>query len=115
MGVNICNTDKKIGFIGAGKMASAITGGIVKSGFIDSKNVFAFYVSPEALKSAKENFNVNTRIFIALLGDRVYVVVIATKPFVAQDVLKEVGGTTTGKLVIFGMAGFTTSKIEAVL
>ena len=115
MGVNICNTDKKIGFIGAGKMASAITGGIVKSGFIDSKNVFVFDVSPEALKSAKENFNVNTADSIALLADSVDVVVIATKPFVAQDVLKELGGHTTGKLVISVMAGVTTSKIEAVL
>ena len=32
---------KKIGFIGAGNMAGAIIGGIVKSGLVKSENVIA--------------------------------------------------------------------------
>ena len=34
---------KKIGFIGMGNMASAIAGGIIKSGFIDGKNVYEIF------------------------------------------------------------------------
>ena len=40
--------EKKIGFIGAGKMATAIAGGIVNSGFFDKKNVFAYDINENA-------------------------------------------------------------------
>lgn len=40
---------KKIGFIGMGNMASAIAGGIIKSGFIDGKNVYAFDIDSDKL------------------------------------------------------------------
>lgn len=115
MSVNICKTDKKIGFIGAGKMASAIIGGIVKSGFAPKDNIFAFDVSPAALNSAKESFGINTISSINELVKNADVIVIATKPFVISDVLKELEGKTKDKLVVSILAGVTTKKIEASL
>lgn len=44
---------KKIGFIGMGNMASAIAGGIIKSGFIDGQKVYAFDI--DRVKLAKMN------------------------------------------------------------
>lgn len=115
MGVNICNTNKKIGFIGAGKMASAIMGGVIKSGFASSQNIFAFDVNQKALDIAKTNFNINTLTSINDLVKSVDVVLIATKPFVIDDVLAELKDITGSKLVISILAGVLTKKIESVL
>lgn len=115
MSVNICNTGKKIGFVGAGKMASAIMGGIIKSSFINPDNIFVYDVSDNALKSANINFGVNTLNSIDELANCVDVIVIATKPFVIADVLEELEGKTQNKLVVSILAGVTTSRIESVL
>ncbi len=112
MSVNICNKYKKIGFIGAGKMASAIIGGIVKSGFAPCENIYAFDVSDKALKAVKENFGINCVDSIANLAKVADVIVIATKPFVIADVLNALEGNTCDKLVVSILAGVTTAKIE---
>ena len=48
---------KKIGFIGMGNMASAIAGGIIKSGFIDGKNVYAFDIDSDKLAKMNSKFD----------------------------------------------------------
>lgn len=115
MSINISKTDKKIGFIGAGKMASAIIGGVVKSDFAPCGNIFAYDISDAALNSAKENFKINIVNSIDELVRLVDVILIATKPFVVSDVLKELEGKTQGKLVVSILAGVTTSRIEDML
>ena len=115
MSFNFRNVNKKIGFIGAGKMASAIMGGVIKSSFALAENIFAYDVSDDALQKAKNNFNINITNSIKELANSVDVILIATKPFVANDVLAELVGNTENKLIISIMAGVTTSKIENVL
>ncbi len=115
MSVNNCNRNKKIGFIGCGKMASAIIGGIVKSGFVPSENIFGYDVSAQALNVAQNSFGINPLKTVPELADSVDVIVIATKPFVIADVLGELEGKTSNKLVVSILAGVTTKKIEASL
>lgn len=115
MGVNFCNTNKKIGFIGAGKMASAIMGGVIKSGFTSPENIFTFDISENALNTAKENFKINTCSSIAELAKNTDIILIATKPFVIDNVLNELKDTAGSKLVISILAGVLTKKIESVL
>ena len=112
MGLNNCNTAKKIGFIGAGKMASAIIGGIVKSGFSPCENIFAYDINDEATKIARHTFGINCSNSIQDLANDVDVVVIATKPFVIEDVLSQLLSCCENKLVVSILAGVTTTKIE---
>ena len=109
------NNNSKIGFIGAGKMASAIMGGIISSGFSSSENIFVYDINPEALSVAKANFNVNTLSSIEELAKSVDVILIATKPFVIQDVLSNLSDYADNKLVISILAGTTIRTLEQKL
>ncbi len=48
-----------IGFIGAGNMAEAIIGGIVKNGIISGDNIFAFDISKDRIEYISEKYNIN--------------------------------------------------------
>ena len=107
----MCVNNCKIGFIGAGKMASAILGGIVKSNFIPANNIFIYDINPDAGEKVTRDLNVNKKESIQSLINEVDTILVATKPFVIQDVLKEMQGLCDNKLIISILAGV---KIETI-
>jgi pyrroline-5-carboxylate reductase len=105
---------KQIGFIGCGKMASAIIGGISHS---EKYLVRGSEVSPVAARSAAERLGIevysdNKR--LALVSD---VIIIATKPNQVESALKDIAPRIEGtdKLIVSIAAGVTTEKIENIL
>ncbi len=107
--------NNNIGFIGAGKMATAIMKGIIDSNFLDSKSVFAYDVNEVALKNAQKNLKVNITTNLDELFMNCPVVVIATKPFVINDVLVKIEDKIRNHLIISILAGVSTKKIEQKL
>ena len=71
---------KKIGFIGMGNMASAIAGGIIKSGFIDGKNVYAFDIDSDKLAKMNSKFEIIGCKSEIDLVETVDMIVMAVKP-----------------------------------
>ncbi len=104
-----------IGFIGAGKMASAIIKGIIESGFLAREAIFVYDVNQDALKFARNNLKIQTVTTLEELMKKSSVVMVATKPFVINDVLTEIQDKVRNHLVISILAGVSTSKIEAKL
>ena len=105
---------RNVGFIGCGKMASAIIGGISKS---EKYLVRGSEVSPVAARSAAERLKIevysdNKR--LALVSD---VIFIATKPHQVESALKDIAPRIEGtdKLIVSIAAGVTTEKIESIL
>lgn len=104
--------NKTIGFIGAGKMASAIIKGLLSSGMFDKEHIIASepnldnarHVATEnGIKVVSDNREVATVADILLL---------AVKPFVVKDVLAEVSDIIDdNNLVISIAAGISTEKI----
>lgn len=113
--VKNCNAGQKIGFIGAGKMASAIMGGIIKSGFFPKENIYAFDVNQDAIKRACDELGVCAANSIKDLLSKVQIVLIATKPFVIQNILDEMKDSVNNQLIISILAGVKTSTIEQKL
>lgn len=106
-------TDKKIGFIGCGHMASAIIKGVLNSNFINRSNICASEISEEF--AGKKSVELGIEVFTdnkkaAKTSD---VIFLATKPDYIKDVLKEIKNELTqNKLIVSIAAGISTKAIE---
>ena len=108
--------NKKIGFIGCGKMASAIIGGVLTSGFTDNKNITAAEVSEEKALAKKEELGIDVITDNKELVKMSDVVFISTTPNYVEGVLNEIKDSLTpDKLVVSIAAGVTTNFIQSIL
>jgi len=108
--------DKKIGFIGAGSMASALIGGLVKSYLVQPDAVIASDINPERRGRIARDFGVRSTGSNAEVVEFAEVIVIATKPNKVVEVLAEVGDLITpDHLVISICAGLSTEFVESHL
>lgn len=106
----------KIGFIGCGKMASAIINGIIKSGYISAEQVLASKSNPGNLEETAKKLGIKITLDnkeVAKFGDIIF---IAVKPNQVKDVLEEIKALITPeKLIVSVAAGIKTEFIEKVL
>ena len=107
----------KIGFIGAGNMASAIVKGLVVSGAEDAKNISVFDVDRERGRALSKQFGVGVARGENSLIAESDIVVIAVKPFVLDSLLPKVSRALEKKnpLVISIAVGKTLRYIEDLL
>lgn len=104
--------DMTIGFIGAGRMAQAMTKGFVTTGIIKAKNITASDADPRMLQFIKE-FGVTTTQENKEVVDKSKVVVIAVKPNVVTKILKEVKEhVSKDRIVVSIAAGVPLSTFE---
>ena len=80
----------KVGFIGAGNMASAMIGGIINSKLLSPSNIIASAKTDKTLANIKEKYKINTTKDSISLVKECDIVVIAVKPNVYEEVLKQI-------------------------
>jgi len=105
-----------IGFLGTGKMATALAKGFIGAGLVTPKQVFG----SDPVSAARVNFGKQTGARILSSNVRVVeqasVLVLATKPDQTGAVLAEIRDRFTRRhLLISIAAGVPTSKLEAAL
>ncbi len=111
-----CNKNLKIGFIGCGKMASAIIKGVLKSGFLSKENISGSEVNCEIAELAQSRLGITVISDNRALAIQSDVIFISTKPNYAGQVLEEIKSELTPeKLVVSIAAGVKTSKIEEII
>lgn len=105
----------KIGFVGAGRMATALAKGMVASGFAAAERIAACDVVPAAIDAfARETGGVRQASNVALARDA-QVLVLAVKPQQADAVGAELkDAVTADHLIISIMAGVTLAKLAAL-
>jgi pyrroline-5-carboxylate reductase len=112
--INMNKNDVKVGFIGCGKMASAIIKGVLDSKFLNNSQVMASEISEEfaTLKAAELGIEVVTdNEIVAKNSD---VIFLATKPHYIKEVLNEIKEyLTSDKLIVSIAAGISTETIES--
>lgn len=110
------NNSLKIGFIGCGKMASAIIKGIINSGFLPASNIKGSEVNCEIAELASEKLGIDVITDNRLLALNSDVIFIATKPNYVAQVLEEIKTELTPeKLLVSIAAGVSTKKIENII
>jgi pyrroline-5-carboxylate reductase len=106
----------KIGFLGAGKMATALAKGFVNAKLIKANQVVAADPFPAARKSFATEVGAKTTATNTDVVKAATVLILATKPEQVAAALAEIRGAFTGKhLLISIAAGVTLAKLEAGL
>lgn len=106
----------KIGFIGSGKMASAIIKGLIKTGFAKPEELIATQVELEGVEEKSKALGIKIILDNKELAKNSEIILIATKPNQAVDALEEIKPfITSDKLIASIAAGVTTEKLEAHL
>lgn len=106
---------KNIGFIGCGKMASAIISGILTSEKGEHYNVTGSEINDEVAKSASDRLGIKVLTDNKELVKNSDIVFIATKPNCVVDVLNAIKSElSTDKLLVSIAAGVSTEKIEKI-
>ena len=102
-----------IGFIGSGKMAGAIIKGLIKSDFIDSKNILATQAEQDGLEEKKQALGIEVLLDNKLLAQNSDIIFIAVKPSQVEDVLSEIKPfITKEKMIVSIAAGVNIKKLE---
>ncbi len=102
----------KLFFIGAGKMASAIAGGIVKAGLFKADELAAYDVSPQAAEAFTAATGVRCVSDVDKALEEAENVLIAVKPQYLVGALENFKGKFTGKLVVSIVAGVTLETLS---
>lgn len=107
---------KKIGFLGAGNMASALIGGLTRSRLVEPASILASDVDPERRLQATRRFGVRTTSDNREVVKFADILVLAVKPGVAPKVLEEVGGAVRADQVVISIcAGISAAFVESHL
>ena len=108
--------NKKIGFIGCGKMASAIIGGVIASNYLPKENIIAAEINEEKAAEKSKELGIKVITDNNELVNSVDVVFVATTPNFVEGVLNGIKSSVTkDKLVVSIAAGVTTRFIESIL
>ena len=105
-----------VGFIGCGKMASAIIKGVINSHFLASDKIIASEISAEFAAAKKDELKIDVVTDNKIAASQSDVIFLATKPHYIKDVLAEIEGELDGdKLVVSIAAGISTKTIEEAI
>ena len=108
--------NKTTGFIGAGKMASAIIKGLIDSSLFTKDQISACEINETNAKKAREEFGIKVCEQPDEIVKKSDIIFIATKPFAVKEVLKKIKPfVNKNKVIISIAAGISTHLIETVL
>ncbi|XP_070209526.1 pyrroline-5-carboxylate reductase 3-like isoform X1 [Littorina saxatilis] len=108
-------TDFRVGFIGAGKMALALSSGFVRSGLVRPNNIFISDPSAQVRDEFKE-LGVNIAESNQEVVSRSQLIVVSVKPNVVKPVLQEVASVVSkDNIVVSIAAGIKLATIEELL
>lgn len=82
--------NKTIGFIGCGNMAKAMIGGLVIFNIINEDNIIASARTKETLEKVRNEYKIRTTLDNKTVAREADYLIIAVKPYMHEDVLKEI-------------------------
>ncbi|MEC2070625.1 pyrroline-5-carboxylate reductase [Alkalihalophilus marmarensis] len=107
-------TNKTITFLGAGAMAEAIIGGLIRNQIVDPHNIIATNLSDtNKLEKLKMRYNIQTTTSRTWAVEQAEIIVLAMKPKNIEEAVREIKEKINNdKLIISVIAGIPSSYIE---
>ena len=96
-------------------MAGAIAGGIIKSGFVEGENVYAFDIDNNKLTKMHTDFSINILSSEKELVAMADIVIIAVKPNVVENVVAKITDELDNKAIISIVAGYDNEMYNELL
>lgn len=100
--------DLRIGFLGAGRMATALASGLVGAKFAEAKQIVAADVSAAAREQFARRTQAEAIADNQAVVERSGIIVLAVKPQLVAEVLNGVGPRLTGEHLLISIAAGTT-------
>jgi pyrroline-5-carboxylate reductase len=105
-----------VGFLGAGKMASALASGLLNAGIAAKENIVASDVSPQARSAFAAALGAKTTGFNPDVAKSCAVLIVAVKPDQVEELLHEIAPELNERhLIVSIAAGVTLARMEAAL
>lgn len=102
-----------VGFIGCGKMASAIIKGVLSSDFLNTQQIYASEPNEEFASLKKSELGIEVITDNLEIAKKADIIFISTKPAYVKDVLEEIKNELNSeKLIVSIAAGVRTKAIE---
>ena len=102
-----------IGFIGAGNMAEAMIGGLIRGNHVPATKIAASDPRKERIEELRKQFGIDVTTVNREIVERSGLVVLSVKPQIMDKILREVGEhMKPGTLVVSIAAGVDTATIE---
>ncbi len=95
---------RKIGIIGVGNMGSALIRGILGSKIEKAEDIIIYDINEKLLKERSQEYNINIAKNNEDIAQSANIILIAVKPQVIDEVLKEIGSIITEKQTIISIA-----------
>jgi pyrroline-5-carboxylate reductase len=105
----------RLAIIGCGQMAEALIGGLLAAHVAEADALFATDVNPERRDLLKRRFGIRVGPDNTEAASWAETVLLAIKPQILDDVLRELAPVVQGRLVISIAAGVTIQRISATL
>jgi pyrroline-5-carboxylate reductase len=106
--------DKKIGFIGCGKMAQAIIGGLIQANLVSSNNILASARTEETLQKVAEKYGIQVGLHNREVAKKADFLLLAVKPDLHAKVIEEMRESVKeGAVIITIAAGITLDFLES--
>ena len=104
----------KLGFIGCGRMGSALLEGALKAKMVTASDVWVFDPHPGAAEAIAEKLSVHIASDNSELTRQCDMILLACKPYHVVDILDEISEQLPGNTVILSIAaGVTLARMEA--
>ncbi|MGN1319128.1 MAG: pyrroline-5-carboxylate reductase [Lachnospirales bacterium] len=106
-----------LGFIGAGNMGGAIINGFIKSGKVNSSDIFVIRKNKDALTKMSQDMGINPVSTYDEIVSKSDIIFLAVKPVMFGDVIGKIKDSLKGtnKLLVSMAAGITTDRICEML
>jgi len=103
-----------IGFIGCGRMGSALLEGALSAKIVTASDVWVFDPHPGSAEAVANKFAVNTATDNSEVIRKCDMVLLACKPYHVVDILEEISAELPGNAVILSIAaGVTLERMES--